>query len=268
MTDKGKMNVVGVLVDAVDYDAATARVIEAARNRAPYAAAALAVHGVMTGALNRLQRRRLNNLDLVVPDGQPVRWAMNLLYHADLSTQVRGTTLTLKILETAQADRLPVFFYGSNRRVLSKVEEEVQRRFPNLTIAGVEPSKFRAVEQSEQDEIAERIRTSGARVVFVGLGCPRQETFVSSMRESLSLPMVAVGAAFDYLAGTLPEPPERLRRLGLEWAWRLALEPRRLWRRYMLLNPAYLTLLAAQATGVWRPRADVTEPGHEVAIPG
>jgi exopolysaccharide biosynthesis WecB/TagA/CpsF family protein len=268
MTNKGKMNVVGVLVDAVDYEAATERVIAAASGLQPLSGAALAVHGVMTGALSKSHRGRLNHIDLTVPDGQPVRWALNLLYHASLSTQVRGTTLTLNILARAERERLPVFFYGSNEDVLEQLVGEVRRRFPRLVVAGTEPSKFRTIEEAEAEAIAGRIRESGARIVFVGLGCPRQERFVSAMRDRVGLPLIAVGAAFDYLAGTLPEPPERLRRVGLEWLWRLSHEPRRLWRRYMFLNPAYLALLAAQAIGVWKPDADVAVPRSDSGIPG
>jgi N-acetylglucosaminyldiphosphoundecaprenol N-acetyl-beta-D-mannosaminyltransferase len=258
--DRGKKNVVGVLVDVVDYDAAGERIVAAARSGTPFACTALAVHGVMTGAGSREQRHRLNNFDLVVPDGQPVRWALNLLYRAGLSNQVRGTTLTLDVLRRAEAEGLPVFFYGSTQPVLDAIVGRVQGDFASLRIAGAEPSKFRAVDAAEGAEIAKRINGSGARIVFVGLGCPRQEMFVSDLRGLVDGPMLAVGAAFDYLAGTLREPPDRMRRMGLEWLWRLYLEPRRLWRRYVLLNPAYLALIAGQAIGVWRPRADGTPP--------
>ena len=250
----------GVMVDAIDYGDVCERVLAAARERQPLAVSALAVHGVMTGVLDRRQRYRLNHLDVVTPDGQPVRLALNLLHRARLADQVRGTTMTLHVLAGAEREGLPVFFYGSTAATLRQLEAEVRRRFPALEIAGLEPSKFRSAEPGEQHEIADRIAASGARIAFIGLGCPRQEAFVYAFRGRLSIPLLAVGAAFDYLAGNLEDPPEALRRNGLEWAWRLKMEPRRLWRRYVLLNPAYLALLALQATRLWKPDSDGALP--------
>ncbi len=124
--------------------------------------------------------------------------------------------------------------------------------FPALKIAGREASKFRAAQPGEDAEIARRIIDSGARIVLVGLGCPRQEIFAYAMRPLLPMPLLAVGAAFDYHAGLLRKPPPWMQRAGLEWLWRLGLEPGRLWKRYVLLNPAYLARLAAQRSGLWK----------------
>jgi N-acetylglucosaminyldiphosphoundecaprenol N-acetyl-beta-D-mannosaminyltransferase len=253
MKDLGKRNVLGVLIDAVDHEASVGKVIRSARRFEPYQVTALAVHGVMTGTRNKTYRRRLNSFDLVVPDGQPVRWALNLLHGTRLKASVRGTDLVLGVLAAAEREELPVFFYGSKPETLDRVVEHVEDRFPALRVAGVMPSAFRAVDEGDQAKIAHRIRGSGAGIVFVGLGCPRQEIFVSAMSQRVGVPLLAVGAAFDYLAGTLRKPPRLIGRWGLEWAWRLFLEPRRLWRRYVLLNPAYLGLLTLQAVGIYRP---------------
>lgn len=252
MKSEGKRNVLGVLVDAVDYEAATAQIVDAARERRPYAVTALAVHGVMTGVLDPAHNARLNSFDLVTPDGQPVRWALNLLHRAELTDRVYGPTLTLKVLERCAAEGLPVYLYGSTDATLARLVPALQRMFPALLLAGVEASKFRAVQPGEEIEIADRIRSSGARVVLVGLGCPRQEIWAYAMRPLLDLPLLAVGAAFDYHAGLLKNPPAWMQRFALEWLWRLGLEPKRLWRRYVLLNPAYLTRLAAQKVGLWK----------------
>ena len=133
--------------------------------------------------------------------------------------------------------------------------------FPALKIAGMESSKFRAVGDGEDREIAARITASGARVLFVGLGCPRQEVFTYAMRPLLDMPMLAVGAAFDYHAGLLRKPPAWMQRYALEWLWRLGLEPARLWRRYLILNPLYLSRVAAQKARLWKaaPPAPATE---------
>jgi exopolysaccharide biosynthesis WecB/TagA/CpsF family protein len=257
-----KHNVLGVLVDATDYAAATDAVIAAARERRPFALTALAVHGVMTGVQDQPHNARLNSFDLVTPDGQPVRWALNLLHGAGLTDRVYGPTLTLKVLERAAAEGLPVYLYGSTEPTLARLVPALERMFPALKLAGVEASKFRSAHPGEAAEIADRIRSSGARVVLVGLGCPRQEVFAYAMRPLLDMPLLAVGAAFDYHAGLLRNPPPWMQRYALEWLWRLGLEPKRLWRRYVLLNPAYLTRLAAQRLRLWKaaPPAPATEP--------
>ncbi|MGW0434646.1 WecB/TagA/CpsF family glycosyltransferase [Micromonospora sp. NPDC003197] len=252
MIAQGKRNVLGVLVDAVDYEAATEQVVAAGRERRPFALTALAVHGVMTGVLDRPHNARLNSFDLVTPDGQPVRWALNLLHGAGLTDRVYGPMLTLRVLARFAEEGLPVYLYGSTDDTLSRLIPALEQMFPALKIAGVESSKFRSVQPGEDVEIADRIRASGARLVLVGLGCPRQEIFTHAMRPLLDMPMMAVGAAFDYHAGLLRKPPPWMQRAGLEWLWRLGLEPKRLWHRYMVLNPAYVARLTAQKTRLWK----------------
>lgn len=253
MRDAGKRNVAGVLVDAVDYQAVVDRTLQAASERRGLSVTALAVHGVMTGVQDPEHRSRLNSIDIVAPDGQPVRWALRLLHDIRLPDRVYGPRLMLELCRGAARDGLPVYLYGSSPRVLDRLVPRLRDRVPGLIIAGAEPSKFRRTTWKERAEIAARIRTSGAGLAFVGLGCPRQEIFVHEYRDLLGIPVVAVGAAFDYHADLLREPPGIVQRLGLQWLVRLLEEPRRLWRRYVLLNPQYMTLVALQAIGVWKP---------------
>jgi len=152
----------------------------------------------------------------------------------------------------AAAEGLPIYLYGSTPETLSRFSAALLSAYPGLKIAGSEPSKFRLSGPGDAAEIAARIQSSGARVVLVGLGCPRQELFVYAMRPHLDMPLLAVGAAFDYHAGQLRKPPAWMQKRGLEWLWRLGLEPKRLWRRYLLLNPAYLARLGAQRTKLWK----------------
>jgi N-acetylglucosaminyldiphosphoundecaprenol N-acetyl-beta-D-mannosaminyltransferase len=262
-----KRNVLGVLVDAVDYKAAVDGVLAAAREGRPFALTALAVHGLMTAVLDKSYQSRLNTLDLVTPDGQPVRWALNMLHDARLRDWVSGPELVIDVLREAAQHGVAVYLYGSTPQTLQALTASLHTLFPELSIAGVEPSKFRSAAAGELTELAERISRSGARIVLVGLGCPRQEIFVHEMRPLLRMPLLAVGAAFDYHAGQLRRAPEWMRRRGLSWFWRLACEPRRLWRRYLLLNPAYLAGLLAQTCGLWRPQPHVGTHHHQAAEP-
>jgi exopolysaccharide biosynthesis WecB/TagA/CpsF family protein len=251
MIDRGKHNVLGVRIDAVDYEGAEARILEAARARRPLAVSALAVHGVMTGVLDPAQRHRLNRLDLVAPDGQPVRWALNLLHRTRLPDRVYGPTLMLRICARAAEEGLPIFLYGATEDLLADLRATLLKRFPGLQIAGSRPSSFRRISAEEQTKVADTIRDSGAALTFVGLGCPRQEAWVFEMREALSQPLLAVGAAFAFHAGRLPQAPPRMQAWGLEWLYRLMHEPLRLWRRYLLLNPLYVVLLLLQGSRLW-----------------
>jgi N-acetylglucosaminyldiphosphoundecaprenol N-acetyl-beta-D-mannosaminyltransferase len=241
-------------VDVVDYDVALNRILESARAGRAFSVTALAVHGLMIAARDRSYAAVLSSLDLVAPDGQPVRWALNLLHHAGLSDRVYGPELTARVVSSLSEAGLPLYLYGSTESTLLALSEALRRRHPELTIAGAEPSQFRQLTEQEVGELAGRIRDSGARCVLVGLGCPRQEVFVGAMSSLLDMPLLAVGAAFDYHAGNLRKPPQWMQRFGLEWLWRLMLEPRRLWRRYLILNPVFLAMLLRQLVfGIARP---------------
>ncbi len=265
MIRRGKRDILGVMVDVVDYESAVDQIIHAARDGRSFAATALAVHGIMTGALDQEHRFRLNQFDLVVPDGQPVRWALNLLHSTHLRDRVYGPTLMLAVCERSAANGIPIYLYGSNESVLTNLQSRLKERFPTLKIAGAQPSRFRRITADEKKEIVSDIRDSGARIVFAGLGCPRQEVWAYEFRDALSMPVVAVGAAFDFHAGTLPQAPQSLQNAGLEWAYRLVHEPRRLWRRYALLNPLYVAMVTAQGIGLKRFDGNRgTRPTHEL----
>jgi N-acetylglucosaminyldiphosphoundecaprenol N-acetyl-beta-D-mannosaminyltransferase len=260
LPERGKRNVLGVLVDAVDRGAAVNAIVDAAHHRRGLSVSALAVHGVMTGVLDPEHRYRLNHLDLVVPDGQPVRWALNILHAAGLRDRVYGPLLMLAVCERAARENLPVYLYGSRSAVLDALSQRLVHRFPGLIVAGMRPSRFRPLITAEKREVVDEIRRSGAAITFVGLGCPRQEVWAYEYRDALAMPILAVGAAFDFNAGLLPQAPPQLQALGLEWAFRLLHEPTRLWRRYLFLNPAYLALLALQASRLWRFDPDRAAP--------
>jgi N-acetylglucosaminyldiphosphoundecaprenol N-acetyl-beta-D-mannosaminyltransferase len=245
----GKKNVLGVLVDAVDYEAAIHDIMEAAYQRRALAVSALAVHGLITGVLDPEQKYRLNSFDLILADGQPVRWALNWLYGSGLPERVYGPDLTIKVCGEAARLSMPVYFYGSTQEILNSLKRRLTADFPNLQICGMAPSKFRSTSECEKREVVCGIKRSGAALAFVGLGCPRQEVWTYEYAQELSIPVVSVGAAFAFHAGAMRQAPRWMQRRGLEWLFRLGCEPRRLWRRYLLLNPLYLFLLLLQSTG-------------------
>lgn len=244
-----KHNLLGILINAVDYDTATKYIIDAAEKAASLTVSALAVHGVMTGVLDNSHRHRLNHIDLVVPDGQPVRWALNWLHGTRLHDRVYGPTLMIRLCQEAAERQLPVFLYGNTTETLYLLHKKLKKRIPNLPIVGSQPSAFRRLDQLEHKEILQRIRDTGARMAFISLGCPRQEVWIYENKANLNIPLIAVGAAFSFHAGILPQAPVWMQQNGLEWLFRWYNEPRRLWKRYLLLNPLFVTLCIAQATG-------------------
>jgi len=268
MIDHGPHNILGIRINAVDYEAAVEKVVVAANEGSPFAVSALAVHGVMTGVLDPRQRFRLNAFDLIVPDGQPVRWALGWLHGKKLADRVYGPTLTLKLCERAALEKIPIFLYGSTPETLDALQENLVRRFPGLQIAGAKPSRFRRLSPAERDEVVAEIQASGAKITFVGLGCPRQEVWTYEFRQALKMPVIAVGAAFAFHAGLLPQAPPAMQRWGLEWFYRLAQEPKRLWKRYLFLNPLYLTLLALQFSRIYTINPDKGLEPNETMLYG
>ena len=251
MIDRGKHNVAGVRIDAVDYEAAVERIAAAAHQRKSLAVAAVSVHGVMTSVFDKTHRYRLNALDLLAPDGQPVRWALNLIHRAGLRDRVYGPQLMFEVCRRAAADGLPIYIFGGYEAMLGDLAARLKQQLPALLIAGCRPARYESITREEQQALIDEIRGSGARILLVGLGCPKQEVFIYEMRETLSVPTLAVGAALNFHAGHLPQAPRVLQRWGFEWAFRLSKEPRRLWRRYLLINPIYLGLFALQALGLY-----------------
>lgn len=264
MVDLGQRSVLGIDVNAIDYEAAVNRIIEAGKRRQSMAVTALAVHGVMTGVLDRAHNYRLNQFDIVCPDGQPVRWALRALHGCDLKDRVCGPELTLRLCQRAAEDGVGVFLFGSTDEMLSLFAERLCEKFEGLKIVGTRASRFRQLSAEERNELAHEINASGAGLCFVGLGCPRQEVFAFEMRDRVHLPLIAVGAAFAFHAGLLKQAPPWMQRSGLEWLYRLSREPKRLWRRYVYLNPAFLALLALQRLGLFNGRTDSgTKPDEE-----
>jgi exopolysaccharide biosynthesis WecB/TagA/CpsF family protein len=247
--NQGKRNILGVAVDVTDYESSVERIVDAATRGKAFAVTALPVHGIMTGARDPNHRYRLNTFDLLVPDGQPVRWALNLIHKVGLRERVYGPSLMLALCGRLAEEDLPIYLFGSREETIARLSRNLQRRFPALQIVGSQPGRFKVLSPTERDDIVRDIRQSGAAIVFVGLGCPRQEIWAYENRDALSMPAVCVGAAFDFHAGTVAQAPPTLQRVGLEWAYRLAREPRRLWRRYAIYNPLYVGMVAAQLSG-------------------
>ena len=217
-------NLLGIRISAVTTVQQRSKLSRLPESRA-LGVSALAVHGVMTGVMNAEHRYRLNRIEMLVPDGQPVRWAPNLIHHLRLKDRVYGPNLMLCVLERAAKESLPICLFGGTPELLDKLQTRICEKFPGLQVAAKIPSKFRKLNAAEKQQLIGKIKSSGAVITFVGLGCPRQEVWTYEFKDLLSMPVLAVGAAFNFHAGQLAQAPEWMQRTGLEWFYRLSKEP-------------------------------------------
>ena len=208
---------------------------------------AAAVNLVMSAREDSLVRAAVLGASLAVPDGQPLVWALRALGHGR-AQRIYGPDLMLRFCERAAERGTAIYLYGGRTdEALELLERRLRERFPALRIAGGFAPPFRALDAEEERRSIEAINASGAEVVWVGTGQPKQERWMLAMRPHLRAPMlVGVGAAFDFHAGLVPQAPAWMQRNGLEWAYRLAREPRRLWRRYARYNPMFVAGFARQ----------------------
>lgn len=230
----------GVEVSATTYTDAAAVILSAAKRHQGALVTALAAHGVVEAANNPSLNAIINEYDMVTPDGQPVRLALNALHSSKLATRVAGPDLMLLVCERAASEGVSIYLYGSSEHVVKTLKAKLTARFPDLEVAGCEPSLFRPITTRESEELAGRINASGAGVVFIGLGCPLQEKFSYQHRHLINAVLFCVGAAFDFHAGTKRRAPRWMREIGMEWFFRMMQEPRRLCGRYITTNAMFI----------------------------
>jgi len=245
-------HILGVRVAASDYAHARRLILSWARRCQSRSVCFATVHSLMEAHDSPAFRQSLNAADLLLPDGMPLVWGLHLLGLPGAS-RVYGPDLTLFVLEAAARRRIPVGFYGSAPDVLRRLLQVLARRCPGLVVAYACSPPFRPPTPEEDEAVVRNIRLSGARILFVGLGCPRQESWMTQHRGRLPCVMLGVGAAFDFLSGAKPQAPRWMMRCGLEWLFRLLTEPRRLWKRYLKHNPRFLFHFSLQLLGFRRP---------------
>jgi exopolysaccharide biosynthesis WecB/TagA/CpsF family protein len=247
----GKLDLFGLGISPTSYDEAVELIVGAAESRASAIVACQAVHAVVTACGDPTLKARVNSFELVTPDGQPVRWALNWLHGSGLTDRVYGPELMLRLCREASRRGVGIYLYGGTPSVLGLLRQRLTAACPNLDIAGFEAPPFRALTPEEDAQVVERINQSGAGLVFIGLGCPKQDHFAYEHRRRIRAVQVCVGAAFDFHAGVKPMAPAWMQRRGLEWLFRLSCEPRRLAGRYLKTNSLFVFKLAAAMGRKW-----------------
>ncbi len=203
------------------------------------------VHTTMMGYFDPVYQSITNSSFLSVPDGMPIRWAMNLL-GAGEQDRVRGPALMRAVCDRGRTQGVKHFLYGGSPEVLGRLQKYLQKEYPGVEIAGAISPPFHLPTDEELAKDVETINSSGAHLVWVGLGAPKQERWMGLHSKKINAICLGVGAAFDLLPGLVQEAPMWAQNLGMEWFYRLLMEPRRLWRRYIFNNPAFVVLLFFQ----------------------
>ncbi|CAM3382781.1 WecB/TagA/CpsF family glycosyltransferase [Rhodothermus bifroesti] len=237
--------ILGMRVDATSYAWATKQIIDWAEARESRYVCAANVHMVMEAYDSPDFRAIVNAADLVTPDGMPLVWTLRRM-GIPKQERVYGPTLTLWVAQEAARCGIPVGFYGGHPEATQGISENLSRRFSGLQVSYCYSPPFRPLTPEEDKKVVEAINASGTRILFVGLGCPKQEYWMAAHKGQIQAVMVGVGAAFDFHAGRIRQAPFWLQQMGLEWFFRLLMEPRRLWRRYVRHNPRFVVLVGRQ----------------------
>jgi N-acetylglucosaminyldiphosphoundecaprenol N-acetyl-beta-D-mannosaminyltransferase len=203
------------------------------------------VHMLVEAYQNPSFNRVVNNAAVVTSDGKPLTWALRLLYGIR-QERVAGMFLMQDLLQAAAAEDLPVFFYGCTKEVLAETKSYLQKTYPALQLGGFISPPFRLLTAEEEESHVQEINASGARLVFVALGCPKQEAWMARMQGRINAVMIGVGAALPVMVGLRQKAPMWIQNSGMEWLFRLSLEPRRLFRRYTVTNTIFLYLLTKE----------------------
>ncbi len=210
------------------------------------------VHVVMTAFWHADYQACVNQASLVTADGMPLVWGLKALGESSAS-RVYGPDLMLAVCEQATQEAIAIYLYGGTAACLTRLEANLKQHLPQLNIVGSASPPFRQLSPEEDTAAVEKMRASGAKIIFVGLGCPKQEIWMAQHHDTLSAVMIGVGAAFDFHGGQISQAPRWMMKFGLEWLYRLVQEPQRLWRRYLLNNPAFIVLFGGQLLSRWTP---------------
>jgi N-acetylglucosaminyldiphosphoundecaprenol N-acetyl-beta-D-mannosaminyltransferase len=244
--------VLGMRVDATSYEDASRRVVRwAHEGRSAYICVAT-VHMVMEALDSKEFQRVINGADLVTPDGVPLVWALKGLGVRGAS-RVYGPDLLPHVVERAARQNIPIGLYGGTPESLEIFHRVLKERYPKIKVVCRIAPPFRPLTPEEDEAVTQEIVSSGARILFVGIGCPKQEKWMLAHKERIPTVMLGVGAAFDFLTGRVRQAPRWMQAAGLEWAFRLMMEPRRLWKRYAKHNPRFVGLFSLQLLGLYHP---------------
>lgn len=237
--------VIGHPVTALSFNAQIETILGWAKARLSKVVCVANVHMLVEACQHLEFESVLQNADIVTPDGMPLVWMMRLLGISQ-QDRVAGLDILVKTCQMAESAGVSVYFLGSEASVLERIRTKLKLEFPNLQIAGMEPLPFRPLTSAEDEALIEQVNESGAGVVLIALGCPKQEYWMAAHKHKIQAVMIGLGGAFPVYAGMHHRAPRWVRQVGLEWLYRLIQEPQRLWRRYATTIPPFIYLALRQ----------------------
>ena len=232
--------VCGVRIDAHQIPSAVAWILDGRGSGQGRAVHLCNAYTLSLARHDRELRAMLNRGDANFTDGMPLVWIGRRLGLDHMRDRVYGPDLMVATIDKGREVGLRHYFYGSTPDVVDALSANLRTKYPGVDIVGIEAPPFRPLTADEEDQLVARIQQAGADVVWVGLGTPRQDAFVDRFRDRLPCTLMAIGAAFDFHAGNKRQAPKIMQRLGMEWLFRLATEPRRLWKRYLIGNSSFV----------------------------
>ncbi|HEY9652917.1 MAG TPA: WecB/TagA/CpsF family glycosyltransferase [Coleofasciculaceae cyanobacterium] len=238
-------NVINFSITALPFEKQIQTILAWANRRESRTVCVANVHMLMEAQDNLEMAHVLDKADLVAPDGMPLVWMMRLL-GVNNQERVAGMDIFLSLCQNAQSSKVSVFFVGSITPILERMRRRLEQEFPNLEIAGMESLPFHPLTTTEDKALIQKINGSGAGLLFVSLGCPKQEHWIAQHKGRIQSVMIGLGGVFPVYAGIHKRAPRRVRELGLEWFYRLIQEPRRLWGRYYKTIPPFIWLAIKQ----------------------
>lgn len=231
--------VIGAPIDVTSIEQAAARILGWAKSHESRYVTICNAHVVVTASQDKDYADVIAGSDMATPDGAPVAWVLRKSGYRD-QRRVCGPDLMWLLCRLCAEQDVSIYGYGSTDETLGRLRKRLAQAFPVLKVAGLESPPFRPLTEAEDEAAVARINSSGAGIVFVGLGCPKQERWMATHRGKVNAVMIGVGAAFDFHAGTVQRAPQWMQRAGLEWLHRLCSEPRRLWKRYLVTNTLFV----------------------------
>lgn len=240
-----KLNLLSLNISTGTYTSITDRILSLAKSKTSSYTCVANVHMVVEAHKNKQFADIVNAADITTPDGQPITWGLRLM-HSQEQERVAGMDLLPSLIEGAAEQNIPVFFLGGTEKMLEYTRNFINEQYPNVTIAGTFSPPFRTLTYSEEEEIVRTINNSGAGLVLVAMGCPKQERWMASMKGRIQACMVGIGGALPVMIGQQKRAPLWMQNAGLEWAYRLQQEPRRLFKRYAVTNTTFIWLLVRQ----------------------
>ena len=247
-----RVNILGVRMSAINMAQALSIIDGWIAHRQQHYVCITGVHGIIESQRDEGLRRIHNEAGLVTPDGMPLVWLGRLHGHAHVE-RVYGPDLMLAVCEQSLSKGYRHFFYGGGEGVPTLLTTNLRRRFPSLQVVGGYSPPFRPLSGAEDEQIVDAINEAAPDIVWIGLSTPKQERWMAEHLGRLAAPvLIGVGAAFDFHSGLKKQAPRWMQRSGLEWLFRLATEPRRLWRRYLVNNPLFVVLVVLQVLGLKR----------------